>query len=456
MKGQHAAAAIRVAVAAPFPDIVRIHESATEYADEVEVCAMISNPDAVLDQARLLQPDVLLLSEELGPTREDMLARLGATAPDTRLVMLVAEVTAGAGPIADGVIRLDAPPDQLRAAILAALGRAAPIQAPAAHARPATSRAAEPSGPLRIAPAAPGRALAPAVSEPGPDGQAPRGAGTVMQNKSERARLVVVFSGKGGVGTSVIATNLATALAGRDARVALVDLDLQFGDVGMLLHVEFHPTTIDTLAQRAALDDDALEEALATSVDGVRVLPAPRSPEASDLVTMSSLEALLSRLSRTYDFIVVDLPGQLEERIVGVMGIADTIIVVSSFSLAAVKDTKVTLRLLQSLGIDADRVALVLNQTQPHVRFTAAHIERTLRFSSLGNLPFEPGMDHAVESGRPMVAIEPRSRFSQRLAHIADHVARAATPRDGAESANAGRWRLRFGRRGSQASISRR
>ena len=78
MDTRHARAAIRVAVAAPFPEIVGIHDRTSEYADELEVCAMIADADRVLDQARLLQPDVLLLSEELGVNRTDTLARLPA------------------------------------------------------------------------------------------------------------------------------------------------------------------------------------------------------------------------------------------------------------------------------------------------------------------------------------------------------------------------------------------
>jgi pilus assembly protein CpaE len=266
-------------------------------------------------------------------------------------------------------------------------------------------------------------------------------------SQREPARTVLVYSGKGGVGTSIVATNLATALAVGGARVALLDLDLQHGDVGVLLHLEAHPVSIDGLVQQGGeIDGAALERALATSGEGVRVLLAPTSPEAADLVTASSLDAILSLLSGTHDYVVVDSPAQLEERIVGVMEAADQILLVSSSGITSVKDTKVTLRLLQSLGIAPDRVALVVNQTHARVGFAADDIERAVRFPILSSLPFEPRMDESVESGRPLVLSEPRSGFSRQLALIVEHLGRTREPGSTQGAGRAGRWRLRFGR----------
>jgi MinD-like ATPase involved in chromosome partitioning or flagellar assembly len=466
MDREQSRTAIRVAVAAPFPEIVRIHECTAEYADELEVCAMISNADAVLEQARLLQPDVLLLSEGLGANRSDTLAQLSALAPATRLVMLVTGTRDAAPVIADGAVRLGAPAAELRAAIMAATGRGDPSVAPPAHAHPAgaerTSSTAGAGRPpwLSIAPApepATGTAPVPVFSlpldpeeltAPRVQPQPAQPDGTPVQPDAPAARTVLVFSGKGGVGKSVVATNLATALALGGASVALVDLNLQYGDVGVLLHLEAHPVTIDALAQNGDdVDARALDDALATSTEGVRVLLAPTSPESSDLVSASALEAILNQLSLTFDYVVVDSPPHLEERIVGVMEVADQILLVSSFGITSVKDTKVTLRLLQSLGIGPDRVALVVNQTRPRISFQAEEIERALRFPILSNLPYEARMEESVDSGRPLVVSEPRSGFSRQLAVIVEHVGRAqAFGTQPKVRRHAAKWRLRLRR----------
>jgi pilus assembly protein CpaE len=250
------------------------------------------------------------------------------------------------------------------------------------------------------------------------------------------------------VGKSIVAVNLATLLAQRGSRVVIVDLNLQYGDVGVLLNLETHPVTIAALAQRGdGVDSAFLEQALATSAHGVRVLLAPTSPESSDLVSAALLEAILNQLSRSYDYVVVDSPAHVEERVVAVMEVADQILLVSSFGITSVKDAKVTLRLLQSLGIQPDRVALVVNQAQQRGGAPAEDIARAMRFPVLSALPYEPRMEESVNSGRPMVAAEPRSAFSKHLAVVVDHLARAREPISARDvRRDAARWRLRFGR----------
>ena len=243
-----------------------------------------------------------------------------------------------------------------------------------------------------------------------------------------RADLVVVFSGKGGVGTSMVATNLAVALAAGGARVALIDLDLQFGDVAVMTHTEGHPTAIDALApQGEQVEADFIEEVMATGPEGVRALLAPASPEFADLVNTASLRAILRELAKGYDHIVVDTPAHLEERSLEAIEMADQIVVVSSFNLASIKDTKVTLKLLQSLGIPKERLCVVLNQTRAKSNFPRAEVEESLRFRVLTVLPFDPRVDDCIDNGRPFVTAEPRAELSRQIHVLADHVTGTST-----------------------------
>src|ERR1700730_6101899 len=132
---------------------------------------------------------------------------------------------------------------------------------------------------------------------------------------------------------------------------------------------------------------------------------------------------------------------------VGVMEMAHHILLVSSFDITSVKDAKTTLRLLQSLGIDRERVALGLSQTRPRVSFPAEEVEKSLRFPVLSSLPYEPRMDESVDNGRPLVLTDPRGGYSRQLRLIVDHVGRAHDPEAAAKSReHASAWRLRFGR----------
>ena len=140
-------------------------------------------------------------------------------------------------------------------------------------------------------------------------------------------------------------------------------------------------------------------------------------------MTAASLQAILTELSRGYDYIVVDSPAHLEERILAVMEMAAHILVVTSFSITSVKDSKLTLKLLQSLGIEPERVSVVLNQTRAKISFPREEIEKSLRFLLLGPLPYEPRIDDSVDAGRPLLLTEPRCEFSRQLRLIADLVA---------------------------------
>ena len=253
-----------------------------------------------------------------------------------------------------------------------------------------------------------------------------------VRRTSGRADLVVVFSGKGGVGKSVIATNLAVALAREGGKVALVDLDLQFGDVAVMLHTENHPTAIDSLApQGEQVEGEFIEEIMATGPEGVRALLAPASPEFADLVNTANLRAILRELAKTFDHVVVDTPAHLEERNLEAIEMADQIIVVSSFNLASIKDTKVTLKLLQSLGIPKERLCVVLNQTRARANFPRGEVEETLRFRVVTVLPFDPRVDECIDRGRPFLVAEPKSDLSRQFQVLVDHImgrASAAAP----------------------------
>ena len=238
------------------------------------------------------------------------------------------------------------------------------------------------------------------------------------------AELVVVFSGKGGVGKSLIATNLAVSLAADGERAAIVDLDLQFGDVAVMLHAESHPTAIDALAQQGEqVDAEFIDEVMATGPEGVRALLAPASPEFADLVNTANLRAILRELAKEYDFIVVDTPSHLEERNLEAIEMADQIVVVTRFNFAAIKDTKVTLKLRESLGVDREKICVVLNQTRAKVSFQRSEVEESLRFRVLTVLPFEPRLDDFIDNGQQIVTAEPKAEFSKQFRLLVDHVA---------------------------------
>jgi MinD-like ATPase involved in chromosome partitioning or flagellar assembly/DNA-binding NarL/FixJ family response regulator len=467
--------AVRVVIASRAAEAVVELEKLAGYADQVSLIGFVRYPSELDEDLEALHPDVVLLHPDFaGFDTADLVIALRSRAPSFGVVVAVdpddAMLRLRVEEMGAATVSTGAPNADLVAALRDAAGR--PEQAlPEEAAQPATetlspagSPAADddigrtPEGEGATAEAEPAAEipvfhLDTALRETEPPAPVPGAGAELVQpvrprpprRNSGRADLIVVFSGKGGVGKSLIATNLAVALAEAGDRVALVDLDLQFGDVSVMLHAESHQTAIDSLApQGEQVEGEFIDEVMATGPSGVRALLAPQSPEFADLVNTANLRAILRELSKGYDHVVVDTPAHLEERNLEAIEMADQIVIVSSFSVTSIKDTKITLKLLQSLGIPKERLCVVLNQTRAKVSFPRAEVEENLRFRAVTVLPYEPRVDDCIDSGRPFITVEPKSEMARQLHVLFDHVMGRSGP---AEPANPEPQQIRANRR---------
>jgi pilus assembly protein CpaE len=235
-----------------------------------------------------------------------------------------------------------------------------------------------------------------------------------------RGEVFLVFSGKGGVGKSIIASNLAIALGMETgARVALVDLDLQFGDIGVLLNLD-HSRSITDLADAAASSDpEFIQDVLAKGPEGVQVLLAPISPELADLVTADHLRTIMQELQRTFDFIVVDTASHLAELNLEAIELATRVIVVTALNIPAIKDTKLTLKVLESLNVEPDRILLALNRSDAHSEFNKEAVENNLRFPIALQIPHDPkAVSTSVNRGAPFVSANPEAEISRSIREL--------------------------------------
>ncbi|GAC1337753.1 MAG: response regulator [Candidatus Dormibacteria bacterium] len=234
------------------------------------------------------------------------------------------------------------------------------------------------------------------------------------------AEVFTVFSGKGGVGKSIVAANLAVALAQETGgRVALVDLDLQFGDIGVLLNLDYSRSITDLVESADNLDAESLNDVLASGPGGVRVLLAPISPELADLVNADLVRAVMAELRRSFDFVVVDTSAHLGEVTLEVIESAQRVIVVTALTIPAIKDAKLTLKVLESLNVDSDSVVLVVNRSDAHSDVNRERIEQNLRCPIAAQLPFDPKvLSDAVNRGTPFVTSQPESEISQAIREL--------------------------------------
>ena len=245
-------------------------------------------------------------------------------------------------------------------------------------------------------------------------------AGAPAPQRAERGEMFVVFSGKGGIGKSVLSANLAVALAMETgARVALVDLDLQFGDVGVLLNLDHSRSITDLTDAPGHIDPEFVQDVLASGPEGVKVLLAPISPELADLVTAEHLRAIMEELRRSFDFIVVDTASHLTELNLEMIEQASKVIVMSALTIPAIKDTKLTLKVLDSLSVDPERILLLLNRSDAHSDFNKEAVEQNLRFPISLQLPHDPKIVAAsVNRGAPFVSTNPEVEISRAVREL--------------------------------------
>jgi pilus assembly protein CpaE len=273
--------------------------------------------------------------------------------------------------------------------------------------------------------------------------------GAAVTQEVRRGEVFLVFSGKGGVGKSIIAANLAIALGMETgARVALVDLDLQFGDIGVLLNLDHSRSITDLADAVASSDQEFIQDVLARGPEGVQVLLAPISPELADLVTADHLRTIMQELQRTFDFIVVDTASHLAELNLEAIELATRVIVVTALNIPAIKDTKLTLKVLESLNVEPDRILLALNRSDAHSEFNKEAVENNLRFPIALQIPHDPkAVSTSVNRGAPFVSANPEAEISRSIRELVSQLVPLEPQANALVTAGAGERRRsrRFG-----------
>jgi pilus assembly protein CpaE len=234
-------------------------------------------------------------------------------------------------------------------------------------------------------------------------------------------RLVAVYSPKGGVGTTTIATNVAVVAAQRKAdRVILVDLDLQFGGVATHLNLEPKLTIVDVVRDEAALrEPELLRTYAARHQSGLHVLAAPNTPEASELITPDHVSHILGTLVEGYDAVVVDAGSILDERVLRVFESAETIVLPVHPEMSALKAVHGLLDYLNEAGSIGSKSTFVLNNMFAREILKPRDIESALGTRISTDLPYDPFLYlKAVNEGVPVVLGAPRSPAAEQLVKL--------------------------------------
>jgi pilus assembly protein CpaE len=240
---------------------------------------------------------------------------------------------------------------------------------------------------------------------------------------------VSVFSTKGGVGTTTVATNLAVALATSHRSVCLVDLVLQFGAITSFLNIEASYTILDFIKNSQRIDKMFLEGSLVKHASGVRVLAEPFYAEEAAKVTASDVDHILEALMQSFDFVVTDTPKELDEISFEALEKAHTILFVLEMNVPALKSAHKAIESFERLRIDPKKLRLVLNRYEKNKLLTQEAIEKTLGLETFWILPNDyPTAVTALNQGLPIHDTSPHSKLAKSYQGLAQTVVHDLTP----------------------------
>ncbi|MBM3127057.1 MAG: response regulator [Chloroflexi bacterium] len=383
-------------------DIVETRENVRKllyFEKDIEVVGTASNGREGVELAVKLQPDVVLMDINM-PEMDGIAASeaLSAQAPNVQVVMMSVQGES----------------DYLRRSMLAGAreflikpfsGEELVTSIHRVYQFAATRRAAAPPPPT-----------APTTAAPTPP---PRG-----------GKVIAILGSKGGSGATTIAVNLAVALREETkARIALVDANLEFGDVGVLLNLPSNRTIADLASGKTDIDEEVLDGTLAAHSSALKVLLAPSRPELAELVKLEHLKRIMELLDKSYDFVIIDLWKSFQESTVFFLDHADLILLIATTDIPSIKNSKLFFELTEQLGYPPDKTLFVLNKEDGRSGISARDIEASVKHPVSLALPKdERSTTIAINRGTPFVMLQKNLPLSQKIYDLARLVLRRAQP----------------------------
>lgn len=243
-----------------------------------------------------------------------------------------------------------------------------------------------------------------------------------------QGQIIAVFSPKGGVGTSAISANLAIALRQlTNKKVALVDGNLIFGDLNVILNLVSTKTIVDLANRVDDLDRDLLNDVLATHNSQVKVLLAPPNPQTGELVTSDHLRTILELMRQEFDYVVVDTQSSFQDRALAVLDIADRIVALMTLEMPCIKNIKLFLEVAELLEYPREKIMLVLNKADNRMGFSVKDVQSNIQHEvslQIANAPLE--MTYSVNQGVPLVIAKRTHQVSKDIFTLASRLTNVA------------------------------
>jgi pilus assembly protein CpaE len=233
----------------------------------------------------------------------------------------------------------------------------------------------------------------------------------------KRGRAIAVFSSKGGCGCSLIATNLAVL---QTAPTVLVDLNLQSGDLELMLGVRSKFSLADVVENRDRLDDALLASYVTQHSKNVSLLAAPVKAESAEDIEPRHIYEVMELLRQRFDSVIIDTPHSFDAVTISALDHADQILVVLTLEIHAIRSTRRALEIFDRLGYPRKKIRVVVNRWSKNIELNQKQVEDFLGERVVGFIQSDyRAAVNSINLGQPMITSAPASKASADLRQVA-------------------------------------
>ena len=262
--------------------------------------------------------------------------------------------------------------------------------------------------------------------------------GPMIGYSATRGKIVTIYSPKGGTGCTTLAVNLALTLHNDDTHVALVDGNLQFGDIAVFMNEQGKNTIIDLAPRAEELDPEIVEEVmLKHAASGLHILAAPSRPEYAEKVSSAQFSKVLEYLQQMYAYVIVDTASLLTDATLAAIDISDLVVLVTTQDIPSIKNCRLFLDLSQTLGIDRERILFVMNRFDKRINITPERVAENLKQGVALVIPLdEATVTKAVNRGVPFVLESKNQPAARGVFSLAESVRARVAAQESADEPN--------------------
>jgi pilus assembly protein CpaE len=233
--------------------------------------------------------------------------------------------------------------------------------------------------------------------------------GAAVASGTALAPLICVLGPKGGTGKTMTTANVGVALANQGHRVVAIDIDLQFGDLGLALGTTPERTAFDLTKSGGSMDGEKIDAYLTDHESGLKLLLAPTRPDQAASITVEFLRDVYGGLRTTHDFVLVDTPPGFTPEVISTIDNSSHVILVGMLDSLSLKNTKLGLETLELMGYDPNQIRIVLNRADSRVGIGVEDVEAIFGRTPDVMVPSDRDIPRALNEGLPIVLAKPGS-----------------------------------------------